>query len=152
LLRRGAMGALLTVVLPATASAATPTILPAVSRTLTASDAVQRPCDQAPASGRGLASTTYTAPISGYVTTRLNADSGDWDLLLRDGASGRRIDASQGFRSSEMVGKWVNAGDRLVAEGCRRSGDARTARVSFTMVDAALPKAGAAPSLVRVYG
>src|SRR6059036_2703273 len=63
--------------------------------------------------------------MSGYVTTRLRAASGDWDLLLRDRASGRRVAASQGFRSSEVAGAWVRAGDRLVPELVRVYGDPR---------------------------
>jgi hypothetical protein len=149
-LLRAAAGALLLAALPATASAATPTLLAPVAKTLSASRAVPRACDAAPATGRGLASATYTAPMSGYVTTRLKAASGDWDLLVRD-RSGRRVTASQGFRSDEVAGAWVAAGDRLVAEGCRRSGRSSTARVSFVLADVAKPKAGAAPQLVRVY-
>ena len=151
-LARGAAGALLAAALPSTAAAASPTILPAVTRTLSATAAAPRTCDHAPQAGRGLATTTYTAPMSGYVTARLRAASGDWDLLLRDGASGRRVAASQGFRSSEVAGAWVRAGDRLVAEGCRRTGRSARATVSLTLADVAAPKAGTAPELVRVYG
>src|SRR3954451_5268450 len=147
---RAAAGALLTVAVPATASAATPTLLAPVTKMLSASRAVPRACDAAPATGRGLASATYTAPMSGYVTTRLKAASGDWDLLVRD-RSGRRVTASQGFRSDEVAGAWVAAGDRLVAEGCRRSGRSSTARMSFVLADVAKPKAGPAPQLVRIH-
>jgi hypothetical protein len=90
--------------------------------------------------------------MSGYVTARLQAASGDWDLLLRDGASGRAMTASQGFRSSEVASTWVHAGDRIVAVGCRRSGRSRTAAVSFRLADVAAPKAAGIPELVRVYG
>src|SRR5439155_17852580 len=151
-LARGAAGALLAAALPSTAAAASPTILPAVTRTLSATAAVPRTCDHAPQTGRGLATTTYSAPMSGYLTPRLRAASGDWDLLLRDGASGRRVAASQGFRSSEVAGAWVRAGDRLVAEGCRRAWRSARATVSLTLADVAAPKAGTAPELVRVYG
>src|SRR4051812_36568053 len=148
----GAACLLLATALPAGAVATTPTLLPAVKRTVAANAAVPRTCDRAPRSGRGLSSTTYVAPMSGYVTARLRAASGDWDLLLRDGASGRAITASQGFRSTEVAGAWIHAGDRLVAEGCRRAGRSSTATVSFTLADVAPPKAGTAPQLVRVYG
>src|SRR3954452_18406870 len=83
--------ALLAVALPAGASATTPTLLPAVKRAISAGAAAPRTCDRAPLPVRGLASTTYVAPMSGYVTTRLRPASGDWDLLLRDGSSGRRV-------------------------------------------------------------
>ena len=147
----GAACTLLAAALPAGAAATTPTLLPAVKRTVSASTAVARTCDRAPRSGRGLAGTTYVAPMSGYVTARLRAASGDWDLLLRDGATGRAISASQGFRSSEVTGAWVHAGDRLVAVGCRRSGRSRTAAVSFRLADVSSPKAAGIPELVRVW-
>jgi len=151
-LKRAAAGALIAASVPATAAAATPTILPPVARTLSAATAAPRACDTAPRVGRGLASTTYTAPMSGYVTVRLRAASGDWDLLLRDGATGRRMNASQGFRSNEVAGAWVHAGDRLIAEGCRRTGRSRSAKVRFALADVAPPKAAASPQLVRVHG
>src|SRR3954451_1610662 len=102
----GAACALLAAALPAGAAATTPTLLPAVKRTVSAGAAAPRTCDSAPRSGRGLASTTYVAPMSGYVTTRLRAASGDWDLLLRDGATGRPVSSSQGFRSDEVASAW----------------------------------------------
>src|SRR3954447_712191 len=139
----GAACALLAVALPAGASATTPTLLPAVKRAISAGAAAPRTCDRAPRSGRGLASTTYVAPMSGYVTTRLRAASGDWDLLLRDGATGRRITASQGFRSDEVAGVWLHAGARVVAQGCRRTGRTRRATVGFRLADVAMPKATA---------
>src|SRR2546423_2156056 len=151
-LKRAAAGALIAASVPATAAAATPTILPPVARTLSAAAGAPRACDTAPRAGRGVDSATYTAPMSGYVTARLRAASGDWDLLLRDGASGRRMNASQSFRSNEVAGAWVHAGDRLIAEGCRRSGRSQSATVRFALADATPPQVGAAPSLVRVHG
>src|SRR3954471_9367295 len=148
----GAACLLFAAALPAGAAATTSTLLPAVKRTVAVNAAVPRTCDRAPRSGRGLSSTTYVAPMSGYVTARLRAASGDWDLLLRDGASGRAITASQGFRSTEVAGAWVHAGDRLIAEGCRRSGGSRTATLSFRLADVSAPKATAVPELVRVHG
>ncbi len=63
LVRSAAIGALALAV-PAAAQAAAPASLPTVTRTVSAASAA----------------TTYTAPISGYVTARLSAPRGDWDI------------------------------------------------------------------------
>src|SRR4051812_39362271 len=131
---RGAIFAALLLIVPATATAA-PATLPTVTRTVSA----------------GSAATTYTAPISGYVTTRLNAAKGDWDLAVRNAQTGALVGRSQGFRSDEVVQSWVQAGDKLVAQGVRKSNAARSARVTFDLVDVAPPKAATPQQLVRVH-
>ena len=134
------------------ATAAMPTSLPIVSRTVSAADARPTTCVLlGGADLRSVGTTTYTAPISGYLTTRLAAaDSSNWDLTMVDAASNRVIAGSRGFGSHEVVQSWVNAGQRLQAVGCRRSGTARSARVTFELVDIAPPKVTAAPELARV--
>jgi hypothetical protein len=122
---------------PASANAAA---LPTVARTLSAPQATTATCMSAPATGAGLVSTSYTAPMSGYLTTRL-AGSGDWDLLLRN-AKGQPLHASQGFGGSEVVQIWVAAGDTVTAEGCRYAGAARTAKVTFELLDVKPPTEG----------
>jgi hypothetical protein len=123
---------------PGAAQAApqTPTLLPAVKRALTAG-------------GKSCATTTYRAPMSGFVTARLRG-KGDWDLFLLD-ANRRRLASSQGFGGDEMAQSWVAAGQRLTAQGCRRKGAARTSRVSFVLADVKPPAAlEGKPQLVRV--
>src|SRR3954468_8741293 len=134
------------------ATAAMPTSLPIVSRTVSAADARPTTCVLlGGADLRSVGTTTYTAPISGYLTTRLAAaDSSNWDLTVVDAASNRVIASSRGFGSHEVVQSWVNAGQRLQAVGCRRSGAARPAAVRLELVDIAPPKAGVAPELARV--
>jgi hypothetical protein len=130
--------ALAALALPAAATAApVPATLPAVERGLSAA-------------GGGCDAATYRAPLSGFLNVRLDAASGDWDLLLRDGPTRAPMKASRSFGSSELVQGFVRAGQELVAQGCRRSGDARTATASFELVDIAPPGPSAAPSLVRV--
>src|SRR3954447_22089299 len=125
----------------AAAGAAQYTALPAVLKTLSAPSASSRPCvaDQA-SSLAGVATTDYVAPMSGYVSVRGAApDSSDWDLAVFDAATGKRLGASQSFRSHEVVQSFVTAGQRLTIEGCRRAGDAGSFAVSTTLVDVAPP-------------
>ena len=128
-------GALLALLLPGSASAAT--ALPTVTRTLTAAQTTAASCEAAASAGRGLASTSYTAPMSGYLNVRL-AGSGDWDLLTRNGA-GRAMRASQSFGGSELVQTWIAAGEKVVAEGCRHAGAGTTAAVRFELLDVKPP-------------
>ena len=139
-----AIAALLLV--PATA-AAEGTSLPPVTKTLTVAKAKRTSClTQGARAGRAL--TTYRAPMSGYVTVRLAARRGDWDLSVFRGRGG--VGASQGFGAREVVQTWVGSGDVLTIQGCRRTGSARTARVSATLLDVAPPAAGDRPQLLRV--
>jgi hypothetical protein len=124
---------------PGVAQAATerPALLPAVKRALTAN-------------ATSCQTTTYRAPMSGFVSARLTG-KGDWDLFLLD-ASKRRVASSQSFGGAEVTQAWVAAGQRLVARACRRDGAAsRRATVSFVLADVTPPKAPAGkPMLVRV--
>lgn len=136
--------------LPAVAQAA-PTTLPAVEKSLSAAGTTTRTCTEA--SGTGTDTTAYTAPMSGYVTTRLEApDSSDWDLVIRDVQSGLNIAASQAFGSHEVAQVWVKSGQRLIAQACHRAGDAQSARVSFVLADVTPPQAAGPVSLLRVHG
>ena len=137
--------------LPSTALAVDlPTALPAVQRTLVAPASAQQDCTSKPLSGTGVAKTTYTAPMSGFVTVRsAGADSSDWDLGLFDAASGRELSGSQGFGSLEVTQSWVTFGQQLTIQGCRESGDAPSLGVSIRFVDAVRETATKA-SVVRV--
>jgi len=118
------------------AAAAEPAVLPPVQRALTAAPGQ---CDR----------TAYQAPMSGFLNVRLDAGGGDWDLLLRDGDSRAPLRSSRSFGAKELIQGYVQAGQKLIAEGCRQSGDAGTATATFQMVDAAPPPAANA-SLVSV--
>jgi hypothetical protein len=131
---------------PSTAAAST--ALPAVTHTLSTAQTTGVTCASAPATGRGLSSASYTAPMSGYLNIRLTG-SGDWDLVMRNGA-GRAEHASQGFGGTELVQTWIAAGEKVVAEGCRHAGAASTAALSFELLDVK-PPTDTAAALVRVY-
>src|SRR3954469_23078271 len=133
---RGAVAGALLLIGPAAAQAAeAPATLPTVTRALSTT----------------AAKATYTAPISGYVSARLSAAKGDWDLAVRNARTHALVGRSEGFRSDEVVQAWVHAGDRLVAQGVRHGGAARTATITFDLVDVAPPKVATAPELVRVH-
>ena len=136
---------------PGVAPAAPVTLKPVLD-TLTAPAAVARSCDDDLGSSLlGVAKTSYVAPMSGYVTVRGSAPStSDWDLAVFDAASGRRIGASQGFGSNEVVQTWVTAGQRLAIQACRRHGDAATFDVATTLVDVAPPKPDGISQLIKV--
>jgi hypothetical protein len=120
---------------PASAGARVPS-LPPVERTLTAAAAEKRDCASGLAEGaRGIATTSYTAPISGFVDVRLAGARGDWDLALYDARTKRLAGTSQSFGAREVAQTWIGAGERLVVQGCRRSGDGRDARVSVELLD-----------------
>jgi hypothetical protein len=139
------LAALLCALSPATSHAAS---LPVVTDTLSATATTTATCATAAQSGAGLASTRYTAPMSGYLTIRLQG-AGDWDLVMRN-AEGRPERASQGFGGSEIVQTWVAAGDRIIAEGCRYAGAASTAKLTFELLDVKAPT-DIAQALVRVH-
>src|SRR3954451_4913165 len=71
-------------VLPAAAAQAAPVSLPAVKRSVSASGTTQASCYQGLRSGSGIATTSYGAPMAGFVDVRSSAVKGDWDLALYD--------------------------------------------------------------------
>src|SRR4051795_1395105 len=99
------------------ATAAMPTALPTVTRTVSAAAARPTTCVLlGGADLRSVGTTTYTAPISGYLTTRLAAaDSSNWDLTVVDASSNRVVASSRGFGSHEGVQSWGHAGQRIPA-------------------------------------
>lgn len=125
-----ALGAALAIAAPASAGV---THLPTVERALTAASA----------------STTYVAPMSGFVTVQLGAAGGDWDLALRDARTGATLARSAAFGSQEVAQAWVTAGQRLVVAGTRTSGSPATARVAIDFANAAQPRP-TRQSMVRI--
>src|SRR5690606_2679020 len=62
----------------------------------------------------------------------------------------RALGAGQGFGGRETAQTWVAAGQRVVAQGCRREGAGRRARVRFVLADVEPPTTQGPPRLVRV--
>src|SRR4051812_3149611 len=124
--------------LPASSSAATPAMLPKVTRSLRAAEG-------------HCATTAWRAPISGFVSARTSAsDRSDWDLDLVDARSRTVLAASHGYGSHEVAQSWVTPGQRVLVRGCRRDGRAKRLGVSLQLVDVTPPKPGPTPSLVTV--
>lgn len=124
------------VVLTATAPASAIVSLPTVKRTVTA--------------GAGnCATTSYTARMAGFLTTRLGAASGDWDLSLKDARSGQALSASRSFGATEVAQSWADAGQRFAVRACRISGSADSAAVTIDFADAVKPPATRS-SIIRI--
>ena len=129
-----------------------PVALPTIARAMTVAKPVRQTCSRTAAGARGTAVSSYRAPESGYLSARLaGPDTSDWDLVLRD-AYNRILATSESFGSHEVTQTWVHAGDRVAAQGCRRSGRASRVPLTFNLVAADLPTPGPAPSLLRVQG
>jgi hypothetical protein len=141
---------LLTFAVPAAALADAPASLPTAKRTLAAAPATARVCHTSSARAPGIAQTTYRAPMAGFLTVRnIGATRGNWDLAIFDRASGRAVSSSESFFSNEVAQTWVTAGQRLLVQGCHRSGPAARFPIGIVLT-AAQPPAPAVPSLVRV--
>ena len=138
--------------LAGTASAAQVKSLPPVEKTVAASGTASKPCAAVTRAGRGAAATTWTAPMSGFVTYRARG-RGDWDLHVLD-AQRRSFGASQGFGGQEVVQSWVDAGQVVTLIGCRENKRAgRQVALSAELLDIAPPKdAFVKSSLIRVFG
>ena len=145
--------ALLALVLPATAGAATPRFLPPVKERLSDATSVERTCAARllKARKRGVDRASYRAPMSGFVNVRMRGKRRpDWDLAVFDAKTGRLLTSSQAFGSRELAQTWVDSGQRLAIQGCRRSGRRRAVPVSVQLVDVAAPKNLGTPQLVQV--
>jgi hypothetical protein len=130
-----------------------------IKATFTAGQAQARQCHQAPTEGRSIDSFRVTAPstgllrvrltpIGGAVGQRVNASDADWDVAVFDRSTGRVVAASTGFHSYELADGFVTAGDKLLVQGCRYSGNARTVNVSTTFVAAPATSASTDPTQV----
>ena len=134
----------------APASAAPGTLLDPVTTTLRAAKAVDQSC-QSPGTRRGTRAWSYTPRIGGYLTVR-SAGRGDWDIALRDKQTGQLMAVSQAFGAREVVQSWVLPGRSVRVVACRRSGRAKTLKLTTQLFAAEAPEAGAPASLVRVTG
>jgi hypothetical protein len=108
-----------------------------LSQTVSAASAVDKSCTGGERSGAGVAQTRVTMPDPGYVTTRLAAASGDWDLAIVDAADGRVVAGSAYSGSNEVASGLAVKGSDLIVQACRLSGGSSTANLSVaaTAVD-----------------
>jgi hypothetical protein len=88
-------------------------------------------------------------PVAGWVTARLTAASGDWDLAIIDSADGRVVAGSASRGAGEVASGLAIQGSNLVVQACRRSGSASTA--NLTILPTAVDTSGVQKAkLVRV--
>jgi hypothetical protein len=129
---------------------AAPASLPTVKRTLNAAGTSKAACFSGVRAGTGVATTTYRAPMSGFLDIR-SGGSGDWDLAVYDSRSrARAIQASNGFGSREVVQTWTTAGQLFVIQACHRSGNGSSLPVAVTFSDLVRPALDRAPQLLRI--
>ena len=103
---------------------------PASALPVTALSAVDQSCTGGERSGAGVAKTRFTMPVAGWVTARLSAASGDWDLAIIDSADGRVVAGSASRGATEVASGLATQGSNLVVQACRRSGSASTANLT----------------------
>ncbi|UJB47114.1 peptidase M14 [Streptomyces sp. A1-5] len=121
---------------------------------LSADQATPRPCYSAvlrPGTP-GVSVREVTSPADGVLRARLTPRggvSGDWDLAVFDKASGTLVDASSGPHSRELAEGTVTRGQRLVVQGCRYAGRARTVSLGVDVVPGQGPTAPARPAAAR---
>ena len=120
-----------------------------LSTTVQTKSASARNCISGVLTGASVATRSATVPSAGWVTARLRAGSGDWDLALYDRTTGKRVAGSTFFGASEVAQGMVFGRTPLTVQACRRSGRSRSARIE--VVSKALPTAvRPRVSLVRV--
>jgi hypothetical protein len=116
--KAGSLALALAVLVPAPAGASSGGDL------LQATDSVARDCgaERLSAAAHGVALESWTAPTRGYLTASLEGGmrQGDWDLAVFRG--GETIGASTSFGSAERATVWVDRGDRVAIQACRRVG------------------------------
>src|SRR5688500_13985247 len=95
--------------------------------------AVNSTCSERSHGGAGTARTSLTAPAGGYLTARLGASSGDWDLAVFRSSGGEAVAESAYRAATEVTSGFVRRGDQLIIRACRRTGVARRARVSVAL-------------------
>lgn len=92
---------------------------------------------------------SWTSPGQGFVTARLRGGRrGDWDLAAF--RRGDAVGASTAFGSEERVDLWVERGERLVFQGCRRRGGSPQVPLAISLYRTAPPAASEPVSLVEV--
>ena len=139
---RPALALTILMALPASAAAH-----PAAAR-VGVPEAVDAACTAAAHSGPGTATRSFTARRGGYLTARLDAAGGDWDLAVFRRRSGTLAAASAYRGAHEVASGFVRRGEPLTLRACRRSGDTASARVRIVI--RRVPEALRRVTVVRV--
>jgi hypothetical protein len=102
-----------------------------LSQPVTAASAVDKSCTSGERSGAGVAQKRFTMPTSGWLTARLTAVSGDWDVAIIDTADKRVVAGSASSGSDELASGLAIQGSDLIIQACRRSGGSSTATLTI---------------------
>ena len=97
----------------------------ASASTLSASEAVPRTCEERllAVADPGADRVAWRAPEAGQLTAILDGGRApDWDLALFRASDRAPIAASTSFTSQERATTWVERGDEIVIQACRRDG------------------------------
>jgi zinc carboxypeptidase len=142
--------AIFALVVTGPASAAeTVRFLPTVKRTVKTKSTTSSWCDS-PLAGAGVVRKRWRAPMTGFMSARLKGRRGtNWDLAAFDAAGNRRA-ASLGFGRRELVQTWVESGELMTLQACRRSGERRRGALRISFADVQPPKPEGIPQLVSV--
>jgi hypothetical protein len=100
-------------------------------------------------SGPGTSSRTFTSPVAGYLSARLDGGRGDWDLAVFSERSGEPVAGGAGPGADEVATGFALDGEKLTVQACRRAGASGTPNLTVEVT----PVEGEptpAPSLVRV--
>ncbi len=111
-----------------------------VTTTVSATDAAASNCSQlASGSGRSVVQVPLTANATGIVRARLSevTGGGDWDLAVIDRATGKAVAGAAGWDSDELAEGRAESGMQLVAQACRFSGGASSAKLVVDVASAA---------------
>jgi hypothetical protein len=114
------------------------------SQVVGASDATARKCDAQPLPERapGVSTTSWNAPARGLLTVKLEgslAPGSDWDLAAFKSSS-QSAWASTSFGSAEQVTLWVEEGERVDIQACRRTGGDPSVPLTIDLHEMAPPE------------
>jgi Zinc carboxypeptidase len=115
-----------------TLAAASPAAAAELLRTdVSAASAVDRSCTERELSGgTGYVKESVHMPDAGAVVARLTAAGGDWDVAIFEADSGQVVAGSAHSGAREIASGFAVAGERLVVQACRLSGEASSAGLS----------------------
>ena len=109
----------LVVAIGALVGAAPASAIDLLSQSVSAASAVDKSCTSGARSGTGVATKSFSMPAAGWVTAKLSASGGDWDLAIFDKADGRVVAGSASSGASEIASGLRRP--RAATWSCRRA-------------------------------
>ena len=111
------------------------------NHSVSAPDAVLQSCLADAGDGAtGTDRVRWTAPAEGYLNARLSGGrAGDWDLAVLE-PDGAPLAVSTSFGSDEQATLWVERGDELIIQACRRIGGSERIPLSLDLNEMEIPE------------